>query len=215
MKTMNNSLTTKVFEGNSIRVAQKEEGDLLFNAGDVAKALGYSDINQAVTHHVDAEDVVGVETVDAMGRKQVANHVNEPGLYALIFGSHKPEAKRFKRWVFSEVLPSIRTTGEYVDHELKAKLALAQDIAAKLDKENFDMKMTISAGGADYGTLRNLQNKILIAIADSRNGMTSIEVNRVAIADGHTESETMDALADMYNRFKIKQSANGHWQLAR
>lgn len=212
---MNNSLTTKVFEGNSIRVVQKEDGNVLFNAGDVAGSLGYNDINKAVTHHVDAEDVVGVETVDAMGRKQVANHVNEPGLYALVFGSHKPEAKRFKRWVFSEVLPSIRTTGEYVDHELKAKLAEAQSRAFKLDRENMEMRIALSAGGADYERLRELQNLIFKGITERRSGLSGAEISQLATRNGHGESETMDALSHLYTRFVIKQDTTGNWVLAR
>ncbi|MGF6904639.1 phage antirepressor KilAC domain-containing protein, partial [Paraburkholderia sp. GAS348] len=59
------------------------------------------------------DDVQKLDTIDSLGRTQHTNHVNESGLYALIFGSTKPEAKRFKRWVVGEVLPSIRKTGAY------------------------------------------------------------------------------------------------------
>lgn len=211
---MSNSLVTKVFEGSEVRVHVDQAGQPWFNASDIAKALGYSDIKQAVNFHVDAEDLQKLETLTAGGR-QLSRHVNEPGLYALIFGSDKPEAKRFKRWVTSEVLPAIRTTGEYVNEEIKEQLRLAQDRAHRLDRENFDMKMTISAGGADFATLRNLQNKITISIAESRHGLTCAAITRIALKEGRSESDTMDAIADLYNRFKIKQSATGEWVLAR
>lgn len=63
---------------------------------------------------LDSDEVDSTEVTDALGRKQVTNIVNEPGLYALILGSRKPEAKLFQRWVRHEVLPAIRQTGMYV-----------------------------------------------------------------------------------------------------
>ena len=62
---------------------------------------------------MDGDDVQKMDTIDSLGRTQRANHVNESGLYSLILGSRKPEAKRFKKWVTSEVLPAIRKTGSY------------------------------------------------------------------------------------------------------
>ena len=62
---------------------------------------------------MDGDDVQKMDTIDSLGRTQRANHVNESGLYSLILGSRKPEAKRFKKWVTSEVLPQIRKTGSY------------------------------------------------------------------------------------------------------
>ena len=67
----------------------------------------------AVSQHVDSEDLIKQEITDKLGRAQTVNCVNESGLYALIFGSKLESAKRFKRWVTSEVLPAIRKTGRY------------------------------------------------------------------------------------------------------
>jgi len=69
--------------------------------------------SQAIKSHVDADDLQKLEVIDNLGRTQRANHVNESGLYALILGSTKDAAKRFKRWVTGEVLPAIRKTGTY------------------------------------------------------------------------------------------------------
>lgn len=85
----------------------------LFVATDVAGALGYKDRTNAIKQHVDPEDIVKAEITDSMGRTQTVNCVTESGLYALIFGSKLESAKRFKRWVTSEVLPAIRRTGRY------------------------------------------------------------------------------------------------------
>lgn len=85
----------------------------LFVATDVVGALGYKDRTNAIKQHVDPEDIVKAEITDSMGRTQTVNCVNESGLYALIFGSKIESAKRFKRWVTSEVLPAIRKQGFY------------------------------------------------------------------------------------------------------
>ena len=83
---------------------------------DVAKALGYGDVNQAIRKHVDIEDKRG-RRIDAPsgGGLQTAIFINEAGVYSLIFSSKLKSAKKFRKWVFKEVLPAIRSTGTYVD----------------------------------------------------------------------------------------------------
>ena len=83
-----------------------------FIGKDVATALGYSNTRDALMAHVEEEDK-GVVKCDTPGGKQDMVAVNESGLYALIFGSKLSDAKKFKRWVTTEVLPSIRKTGGY------------------------------------------------------------------------------------------------------
>ena len=101
------------FENNSIRVITDDNGEPWFNAKEVCDVLGYGNPHQALSTHIDEDDLQKLEVIDNIGRKQKANHVNESGLFALIFGSTKDEAKRFKRWVTHDVLPSIRKTGSY------------------------------------------------------------------------------------------------------
>ena len=84
----------------------------LFVALDVCSALGYQKARNAVAQHVDPEDLIKSE-IETNGGRQTVNCVNESGLYALIFGSKLESAKRFKRWVTSEVLPAIRKNGHY------------------------------------------------------------------------------------------------------
>ena len=89
------------------------DGQIWFPVTALATALGFANPRQAIATHPDKDDVQKLDTIDSMGRTQKVNFVNESGMYALIFGSTKDEAKRFKRWVTSEVLPSIRKTGSY------------------------------------------------------------------------------------------------------
>ena len=92
---------------------------------DVAVALGYENPQKALRDHVEIDDKkMGEQNVtpyimDSLGRKQYPIFINESGLYALIFGSKLESAKRFKHWVTSEVLPSIRKTGYYEMPKLK------------------------------------------------------------------------------------------------
>ena len=99
------------FESFSVRTLGTPELPL-FVANDVCSALGFGNGRQAIASHVDPEDLIKSE-IETAGGRQTVNCVNESGLYALIFGSKLESAKRFKRWVTSEVLPSIRKTGRY------------------------------------------------------------------------------------------------------
>lgn len=106
------TLATYKFETIQVRTLGTAETPL-FVAIDVATALGYAVPKTAVAKVVDTEDIVKAEITDSMGRTQTVNCVTESGLYALIFGSKLESAKRFKRWVTSEVLPAIRRNGQY------------------------------------------------------------------------------------------------------
>lgn len=99
------------------------DGEPWFVGKDVASALGYGQgksLNNAIANHVDADDK-GVTKMMTPGGKQNVIIINESGLYALIFGSTLESAKRFKHWVTSEVLPSIRKTGSYTVSKYKPK----------------------------------------------------------------------------------------------
>ena len=105
----------EIFTSNdiSIRVESDENGEPLFNANDAATRLGYANPRQALSDNVDGDDVRKADIIDSLGRKQQANYLTESGLYQLITGSTLPSAKEFKKWLFGEVLPSIRKTGSY------------------------------------------------------------------------------------------------------
>ena len=110
---MNNSVqifTSEVF--GKIRTCQVNN-QIMFVGKDVAKALGYADQQKAIKMHVDNEDKLTRQIV-VSGQKRSVILINESGLYALILSSKLEQAKAFKRWVTSEVLPQIRMTGGYI-----------------------------------------------------------------------------------------------------
>lgn len=89
------------------------DGEPWFVGKDIAECLGYSRSTKAVSDHVDEEDIDGIPIQDSIGRMQNTPIINESGVYALILSSKLESAKKFKRWVTSEVLPSLRKTGTY------------------------------------------------------------------------------------------------------
>lgn len=105
-----------------------------FVAKDVAEVLGYSNPRKAIGDHVDNEDK-GVTKCDTLGGSQELTVINESGLYSLILSSKLPNAKAFKKWVTSEVLPSIRKHGLYATDELLDNPDLIIQMASKLKEE--------------------------------------------------------------------------------
>lgn len=134
---MNDLTTYKDPQFGAVR-ARSNNGFPLLCAMDVCKALGYKNGRDAVARHVDKEDVVKCDT-PTMGGNQVLSFINESGFYSLILASKMPQAKSFKRWVTTEVLPSIRKTGGYIvvseketPEEIMARaLVVAQDTLAR------------------------------------------------------------------------------------
>ena len=95
-----------------IRTMTDEKGETFFAGKDVARALGYSDPQKAIKMHVDNDDKLTRQIVVSGQRRQII-FINESGLYSLILSSKLEQARQFKRWVTSEVLPAIRKTGRY------------------------------------------------------------------------------------------------------
>lgn len=99
------------YSGRQVRTVQVD-GEPWFVAADVCAILGLSNPSTAVSR-LAADDLSTTEVIDSMGRPQVVRTVNESGLYDLILDSRRSEARAFRRWVTSEVLPAIRKTGSY------------------------------------------------------------------------------------------------------
>ena len=104
-------LRTWNFEDHEVRTVEID-GEPWFVGKDVATVLGYANTQKAVRDHVDEEDKL-TERFVLSGQNREVIVINESGLYSLILSSKLPNAKAFKRWVTSEVLPSIRKTGSY------------------------------------------------------------------------------------------------------
>lgn len=146
-KKMNNIQIFKNEQFGEVRTINKD-GEPYFVGKDVAVILGYAKPLNALAAHVDEDDSLKQGLIDNLGRTQETIFINESGLYSLIMGSKLPQAKQFKRWVTSEVLPSIRKYGGYIkdqetltDEELIAKaLVVAQNKIAEKDKQIEQMK---------------------------------------------------------------------------
>ena len=101
-------------EFGAIRTMSNEQGEPLFCGKDVALALGYKRPEDAMAQHLEIEDSVKHRVMDSNGKLRLTTFINESGLYSLILCSKLESAKRFKRWVTSEVLPAIRKQGGYL-----------------------------------------------------------------------------------------------------
>lgn len=128
-----NELQNFDFEGNEVRTVLIDD-EPYFVGKDVAEVLGYSNVRDALSKHVDEEDK-GVAFCDTLGGQQKMTTINESGLYSLIISSKLPTAKKFKRWVTSEVLPTIRKQGMYATEELLNNPDLLIQVATKLKEE--------------------------------------------------------------------------------
>lgn len=143
------------FENAQLRTLGTADAPL-FVAIDVAKALGYSQPAKSVNDRVDPEDLIKSE-IETKGGRQTVNCVNESGLYALIFGSKLESAKRFKRWVTSEVLPAIRKTGRYEAQETitpAEQRAIQVAVAARAKKTAANYQTIYRAIKAHYQIAR-------------------------------------------------------------
>ena len=124
------NLTAFYFNDITVRTQLTDDGEPLFCAKDICTILGYINPRDALRQHVDINyDVVKCDVIDGLGRTQQTSFVTESGLYALIFGSKLESAKEFKRWVTSEVLPSIRKTGKYETQTKEPSLAVQFELA--------------------------------------------------------------------------------------
>lgn len=144
------------FENSQVRTLGTPDLPL-FVAIDVASALGFQKPSNAVSQHVDSEDLIKQEITDKLGRAQTVNCVNESGLYALIFGSKLESAKRFKRWVTSEVLPAIRKTGRYEAQETitpAEQRAIQREVAIRAHKTASNYRTIYRAIKARYQIAR-------------------------------------------------------------
>lgn len=177
------------------------EGEPWFVGKDVASVLGYTNPRKALADHVDADDK-GVTKRDTLGGAQEMTVINESGLYALVLSSKLPGAKQFKRWVTSEVLPSIRKTGSYAlpkDYPAALRaLADAEEAKLRLLAENQQQAQVI----ADFEPIRQYVDTIL----ESKGTMAT---SQIAADYGLTAQKLNKILHDG----GIQRNVNGQWLL--
>lgn len=166
-----------------------------FVGKDVALALGYSNASKAVSVHVEEEDrILKVLEADSQNGNVVKTQtalINESGLYALIFGSKLDSAKRFKRWVTSEVLPAIRKTGSY-----QKPMTLAEQIQllARGNEnheeriEKLENTMTIDYGQQKH--LGDLVSQVVIEILGGKKSNAYVEIGKKVFAECNRDIKT-------------------------
>ena len=157
----------KVFDNHEVRTVIIR-GEPWFVAKDVAEVLGYR-MASDMTRRIDDDDK-GTRLVRTPSGEQQVTIINESGLYASILGSNKAEAKSFKHWVTSEVLPSIRKTGRYDVSDIRAKsIEQRKGITAEWERQGVH--------GMQFATLTMEQSKILFG---NRN-LKKFEMDRTQV----------------------------------
>lgn len=199
-----NELKVFDFENQNVRTVVVEN-EPWFVGRDAAEILGYNEPHKAISRHVDIEDGMKHPVVDSNGRKQVTTIINESGLYALIFSSKLESAKRFKRWVTSEVLPDIRKHGMYARAQTVESMINDPDTAIQL-LENYkqekhqrliaEQRINELEPKATYYDIV-LQNKSLVTIGQ--------------IAKDYGMSA--QALNKLLHELKVQYKRSGQWLL--
>ena len=167
-------------EFGSIR-AVEQNNEPWFVAKDIAERLGYSNPRDAIYKHVDPEDK-GVANCDTLGGNQGISIINESGLYSLVLSSKLPNAKKFKRWVTSEVLPAIRRTGGYIaakaddtPEEIMARaLLIANDTIQRQKKQIEADRPKVSY----CDEILRCENAILATTIAKDYGMSAVAFNK-------------------------------------
>jgi prophage antirepressor-like protein len=166
---------TKIFnyEDNEVRIKIEAEENW-FCARDICDVLEIKQTGSAI-ERLEEDEVISMNTVDSIGRKQEMQFINESGLYSLILTSRKPEAKKFKKWITSEVLPSIRKHGMYATHNTLEEMINDPDFTIKLlttIKE--ERRLRIEAEDK-----RQIFNNKMIATACAKQGGLTAQNNRL------------------------------------
>ncbi|WP_390410082.1 phage antirepressor [Lacticaseibacillus jixiensis] len=147
-----NELQLFDFHGQSIRTVLVDDQPM-FVGKDVAEVLGYQNGSRDINAHVDAEDRLKYQ-ISTSGQDRVMTVINESGLYSLVLSSKMPNAKEFKHWVTSEVLPSIRKHGAYMTPETIEKTLTNPDFIIRLATQLKDEQAKTAALTADNEAMK-------------------------------------------------------------
>lgn len=188
------------FEQNEVRTVLIND-EPIFVGKDVTSILGYSNSRDALNNHVDSEDKIvltsRIATLENMPNRGLIG-INESGLYSLIIGSKLPNAKKFKRWVTSEVLPTIRKTGSYSN--VPKSFAQALRLAADLEEKNQLLEQQI----AEYEPKISYLDTILSSTDTVATSQIAADYGMSAIA-----------LNKLLNKLGVQHKVSGQWLLYR
>lgn len=195
-----NQLEIFNFENNEVRTVLVDD-EPYFVGKDIAEVLGYINTRDALSKHVDLEDKHRVAIRDTMGRSQNVVAINESGLYSLIISSKLPNAKKFKRWVTKEVLPSIRRHGMYAKDELVNNPELFLEVLDNYRAEKEKNKMLVTEL-KETQPIVSYYNEIL-------QSNETLTITQIA-ADYGMSGRAMNQLL---KRLRVQRKVNNQWVL--
>lgn len=180
-----------------------QNGEPWFVGKDVAAALGYSNPRDAIAKHVDEQDK-GVAICDTPGGKQPMPIINESGLYSLIFGSKLEGAVRFKRWVTSEVLPTLRKTGSYMMPKLSKEMQALFMLDTRTQRQEERLTALENTMTVDYNQQRVLRKSISRSVIGALGGEDT-----PAYIDNHVRSKVYsECNHDVQDWFRVNSVGN-------
>ncbi|WP_211233844.1 BRO-N domain-containing protein [Maridesulfovibrio bastinii] len=215
------------FGDTVVRVQQEQDGRTWFVAKDVCRVLDLD--NRETPRRLDEDEVGKTHIVDSLGRNQEMTMLSESGLYALIFKSRKPEAKKFRKWITAEVIPSLRRTGKYemgqdnapADFDLHKELypLLTKWCILLKEKEVWQPQDALEKA------VTTMQSALGRKSADPLNSLTPQEVNyakeylntQIAILTGKSaEVKTPEEIeAATLRSQKARKAARARWDKAK
>lgn len=191
------------------------DGDPWFVGKDVAECLGYANPSKALADHVDDDDKLNNKTLSSLGQRG-GWLINESGMYALIFGSKLEKAREFKRWVTSEVLPTLRKTGHYevaADQSVNQLLAEFGDFKVTYVQQMVEFKDALEKQTKAFDkSISNMtlsttqQNKVHRAVKDRVGSLLG-----GAHSDLYKEKSRM-YFANLWNDLKAEFECGSRWQ---
>ena len=197
-------------------------GEPHFVGKDAAIILGYKNPQKAIKEHVDEEDKkMGEQNgtpyiIDNLGRKQYPIFINESGLYSLILSSNLPNAKKFKRWVTSEVLPTLRKEGTYsikkrhkpIDRAIRQHFNIAETIIhATGIKQELAYAVAISEAEKETGYSYDEYKKLL---PSAKHNVASFNPTQIGIKLGGVKPNTVNKILEGLG---LQINKNGKWRI--
>lgn len=172
-------------------------------AKDVAAALGYKNSRDAIARHVDEEDK-GVVKHDTPSGEQEMVVINESGLYSLVLSSKLPKAREFKRWVTSEVLPSIRKTGSYTMPKLSKEMQALFLLDDRTQKQEARLTALENTMTVDYSQQQTLKKAVGRVVVEALGGKTAPAYN-----DPHVRGKLFsECNRDVQDWFRVNSVCN-------
>lgn len=209
---MKNNL--KIFSSNEFGELKiiMNDNEPWFIGNEVAELLGYENVRNAVPKHVDEEDKLRTR-IEYAGQNREMTIINESGLYSLILSSKLPTAKKFKRWVTSEVLPSIRKTGSYTAKPLdesKTKRLAIMERNAKVREAALWAKLAEGSSGT-YQQVCKAYAANTLAEKDVVSLPKAEEKTYTATEIGNMLNVSAHKIGRLANTHKLKTAEYGSW----